>query len=68
MAGIGGKAGSQSALFPVMDKKAVAEGTISTYIGQFQVEKSTPTQHWITLPKKGNVVTGVFRGITFMRL
>jgi hypothetical protein len=61
------KSGTQSALFPVMDKNAVTGGTISTYIGQFQVEKSQSIQHWIMLPQKGNV-TGVFLGITFTRL
>jgi hypothetical protein len=65
---------SYAGLFPVMDKKAIADGVISTYIGQFQVKHSNEPIHRIKIPPAFSLnwmlpkAWGVYRGITFTRL
>ncbi len=60
---------SQSLLFPVLDKKAIAKGHPSTYIGSFQVGETQSPDHVIRIPKSGwGGSSGVFRGITITRL
>jgi hypothetical protein len=66
--------GSCTGLFPVVDNKTFSDGMISSYIGQFEINNSNVATHSIRIPMNAlifpNILnfTGVFRGITLMRL
>jgi hypothetical protein len=61
---------TKTKLYPVADNKALAEGIITSYIGQFEVRNHNNSVHRIYIPlvKNDNINMGIFRGVTITRM